>query len=389
MKRAHGLVGASAVAAIVIVGLTSSGSVQASPGSSSDGGQRRVSPPVSAQRHALVASRVQQVQTDEKRLGLGSHEDLVVKDVIADPDGTQHVRYDRTYDGLPVIGGDLVLHENSDGSTGSVNWGTRYKVDVPTTVASRSTVPRLARAAQARRVVYASHHEPVLAWETPVRGVEPDGTPINRLVYTDARTGKRLGVRENIFTDGTGQSLYSGTVPVGSAAAAGGFSMTDTARGGHKTYDATGITDEFDPATGPLFTDVDNLWGDGTTVSRQSAAVDAPVRRRGHVGLLQDAAGTERRRQQRQGVVLPRALRGELRERVLGQLLLLHDVRRRRRRHQAAGLARDRGPRDDPRGHGRHRRPRVLRGRGRPERVHVRRHGHHGRVLREQPRGPG
>jgi Zn-dependent metalloprotease len=275
MMRAHGLVGASAVAAIVIVGLTSSGSVQASPGSSSDGGQRRVSPPVSAQRHALVASRVQQVQTDEKRLGLGSHEDLVVKDVIADPDGTQHVRYDRTYDGLPVIGGDLVLHENSDGSTGSVNWGTRYKVDVPTTVASRSTVPRLARAAQARRVVYASHHEPVLAWETPVRGVEPDGTPINRLVYTDARTGKRLGVRENIFTDGTGQSLYSGTVPVGSAPAAGGFSMTDTARGGHKTYDATGITDEFDPATGPLFTDVDNLWGDGTTVSRQSAAVDA------------------------------------------------------------------------------------------------------------------
>ena len=115
----------------------------------------------------------------------------------------------------------------------------------------------------------------MLAWETPVRGVERDGTPINRLVYTDARTGKRLGVQENIFTEGTGQSLYSGTVPVGSTAAPGGFSMTDTARGGHKTYDATGITDEFDPATGSLVTDTDNLWGDGTPANKQSAAVDA------------------------------------------------------------------------------------------------------------------
>jgi Zn-dependent metalloprotease len=276
MLRAPGLVGASAAAAMVIVGLTSSGSVQASSGPTADDGQRRVGPSVSqAQRHALVASRVQQVQADEKRLRVGTHQDLAVKDVITDPDGMQHVRYERTYDGLPVIGGDLVLHENPDGTTDSVNWATRDTISVPTTIASRATVPHLARASQARRVVYASHHEPVLAWETPVRGVEPDGTPINRLVYTDARTGTRLGVRENIFTDGTGQSLYSGTVPVGSTGAPGGFSMTDSARGGHKTYDATGITDEFDPATGSLITDADNIWGDGTAADAQSAAVDA------------------------------------------------------------------------------------------------------------------
>ena len=53
--------------------------------------------------------------------------------------------------------------------------------------------PRSA-ASDARKVVYAADHKPVLAWETHVRGTEKDGTPIRDLVYTDARTGKQLGV---------------------------------------------------------------------------------------------------------------------------------------------------------------------------------------------------
>ena len=180
------------------------------------------------------------------------------------------MRYDRTYDGLPVIGGDLVLHENPDGSAQSVNWATRDRISVLSTAASRSTVPKHSLAGSAKKVVFAAMHEPVLAWESRVTGTESDGTPIDELLYTDARTGKRLGVRQNIFTEGTGHSLYSGTVPVGSTATPGGFSMTDPARGGHKTYDATGITDEFDPARGSLVTDTDNTWGDGAPANSKA-----------------------------------------------------------------------------------------------------------------------
>ncbi|CAM5699750.1 Transglutaminase-activating metalloprotease [Streptomyces tendae] len=42
-------------------------------------------------------------------LGLGAKEKLVVRDVLKDRDGTLHTRYERTYDGLPVLGGDLVV----------------------------------------------------------------------------------------------------------------------------------------------------------------------------------------------------------------------------------------------------------------------------------------
>src|SRR6478735_1581236 len=33
-----------------------------------------------------------------------------------DADGTQHVRFERTYRGLPVVGGDFVVHQKADGA---------------------------------------------------------------------------------------------------------------------------------------------------------------------------------------------------------------------------------------------------------------------------------
>ena len=76
-------------------------------------------------------------------------------------------------------------------------------------------------------------------------------------------------------TPASGSSLYSGTVSLTTTAGGSGWTLTDGSRGGHKTYDATGITSETDYRPGTLFTDADNTWGTGTTASKQSAAVDA------------------------------------------------------------------------------------------------------------------
>lgn len=73
-------------------------------------------------------------------LGLTSAQDTKVRDVIVDADGTQHVRYDRTYRQLPVLGGDFVVHLARDGAYKSSSRATRSAISSPTS--PRSCPPR-------------------------------------------------------------------------------------------------------------------------------------------------------------------------------------------------------------------------------------------------------
>jgi Zn-dependent metalloprotease len=216
-------------------------------------------------RDDMAAAKANRGQT-AKALRLGAKEDLVVKDATRDADGAEHVRYDRTYAGLPVIGGDLVVAQDPDGQIRTVEWASKDRISLASTTAD---VP----GDGARKVVYAVDHKPVLAWESTRTGTSADGTPERDLVYTDAHTGKRLGVLPQIVNaNGTGNSLYLGTVSIQTNLNGSSYELNDTTRGGHKTYDANNSTST---SRGTLMTDADNTWGNGTTSSRQSAAVDA------------------------------------------------------------------------------------------------------------------
>ncbi|OSC59395.1 peptidase M4 family protein, partial [Streptomyces sp. 4F] len=65
-------------------------------------------------------------------LGLSPAQKTEVRDVIVDADGAQHVRYDRTYRGLPVLGGDFVVHLTPDGEYRGADRATRAAVSLPT-----------------------------------------------------------------------------------------------------------------------------------------------------------------------------------------------------------------------------------------------------------------
>ena len=113
---------------------------------------------------------------------------------------------------------------------------------------------------------------------------------------------------------------------------------------------------------GTLFTDADNAWGDGALANRQTVAVDAQYGTAMTWDYYKNVHGRERHRQRRPRRVQPRALRAQLQQRVLAGLVLLHDLRRRRRPHvQSVRLARRGRPRDVPRRHQPHRRPRSTR----------------------------
>ena len=239
-----------------------------------------------AQRSAAVAEAKAKADSDAtaRELKLGSLEALVVKDVLRDTNGGEHVRYERTYAGLPVIGGDLVVHESPARSVRTVDWAHPSRIQLASTDpavtrtaamddAAAATPLRGDDARTAHRVVFAARHKPVLAWETRVTGTAKDGTPVDDLVYANARTGKVLAVHSQVETDtGTGNTLYSGAVSLTTTTGGSGWVLTDGARGGHSTYDANNSTST---SRGTLFTDADDVWGNGTTSSRQSAAADA------------------------------------------------------------------------------------------------------------------
>ncbi|MFF3146982.1 peptidase M4 family protein, partial [Streptomyces sp. NPDC057927] len=137
------------------------------------------------------------------RLGLTSAEGTSVRDVVVDADGGQHVRYDRTYRGLPVLGGDFVVHLAPGGSYRGANRATSRDLSVPTTrpalaapeAADLATAALRAAhlgetlkkvTAKPQLVVDALHGAPRLAWRTNVVGQDSLGNPVARTVLTDA-----------------------------------------------------------------------------------------------------------------------------------------------------------------------------------------------------------
>ncbi|MFE2147547.1 M4 family metallopeptidase, partial [Streptomyces sp. NPDC059456] len=243
-------------------------------------------------------------------LGLGGEEQLVVKDVVKDADGTVHTRYERTYAGLPVLGGDLVVHRGADGAVKDVTKATEYDIKVASVTpkqapaAARSAAVQAAEAANTtavaagdapRKVIWAADGKPVLAYETVVTGTQHDGVTPSRLrVITDADTGKKLfeiqliddiadgataqggsaaarpGAAQ-VGAVGSGASQYSGTVSLNTTKSSKGYDLVDGVRGGSGTVDLKHRTS----GTGTVFSDADNAWGNGSAANNQTAAVDA------------------------------------------------------------------------------------------------------------------
>ncbi|MDT7844505.1 M4 family metallopeptidase [Streptomyces justiciae] len=232
-------------------------------------------------------------------LGLTSAQETKVRDVVVDKDGTQHVRYDRTYRDLPVLGGDFVVHLAPDGSYEGVNRATKKAISLSRVTPTLSAPKAADLAANALRaanlgetlkkltakpqlVVDALHGTPRLAWRTEAVAQDAQGNPVARVVLTDAGTGAQIDAWDSLESaSGDGKSLYGGTVPLQTTLSGSSYQLKDPTRGNTYTGDAANKTDLcilgicFSRAPATLFTDADNHWGTGATSDRATAAVDA------------------------------------------------------------------------------------------------------------------
>ncbi|MFJ1702165.1 M4 family metallopeptidase [Kitasatospora sp. NPDC088346] len=237
-------------------------------------------PVAPAGRTAALAAAGQQSAALAQTLGLGSQEKLVVKDAFRDADGSQHFRYERTYGGLPVLGGDMVVHQTPAGTVKSVDRASEASLNgvstTPALAAPKAQATALAAEAGSslqtapRLVVWAADGSPRLAWETVVSSTEADGTPSKLHVVTDAATGTVIHKFEGVQT-GTGQGVFVGNVTIGTSLSGSTYQLKDTTRGGMYTTNMNNGTS----GNGTLFTKSTDTWGNGQASNKESAAVDA------------------------------------------------------------------------------------------------------------------
>ncbi|MFC9282552.1 M4 family metallopeptidase [Streptomyces collinus] len=241
----------------------------------------RLSP---SQRAELIRHADAGKAATARSLGLGAKERLVVHDVVKDADGTLHTRYERTYAGLPVLGGDLVVDTAASGAVERVVKANAAPLKVSgltPAVSAKSAETQAVKLARSlggtrsaadgvRTVIWAGSGKPVLAHETIVGGLQDDGTPNQLHVITDATTGKRLFTYQGIET-GVGNTQYSGQVTLTTTQSGSTYTLTDGARGGHKTYNLN----HGSSGTGTLFSQSSDTWGNGTNSNAATAGADA------------------------------------------------------------------------------------------------------------------
>ncbi|MFI1523911.1 M4 family metallopeptidase [Kitasatospora cineracea] len=256
--------------------------------------------PASLNRGDQLALAAAQAPAAAKALGLGAQEKLVVKDVVVDADGTRHFRYERTYNGLPVLGGDLVVHQAANGKLKSTDKAVAGSL-APASLSPKLTAGQAAGKAtgavqatvgiakdadesaltsvsgasgDAQLVVWAADGAPRLAYRTTVEGLRADGTPSRQLLVTDADTGAVLSTHEEIQTanaTGTGNGVFVGNVSLTTNYTGTAYQLKDATRGGQYTTTLANKTS----GKGTLYSKSTNTWGNGLASNKESAAVDA------------------------------------------------------------------------------------------------------------------
>ena len=206
-------------------------------------------------------------------LKISSHDAFVAKPVVSSS-GVQYAAYERTYRGLPVVGGDFVIVTNNQGAVLNTSVAQTRRVDLASitpgiaasraAATSRTRLSKVDSVSKPELVVYqkgTSH----LAWRTLVSGVAK-GEASRQDVFVDAHSGTVLGFKEHV-ADGTGNSAYSGSsVSIPTTLSGSTYSM--------KNPSATTMVCQ-DAANNTTFSGTDDLWGNGVATSKETGCVDA------------------------------------------------------------------------------------------------------------------
>ncbi|KFN50077.1 M4 family metallopeptidase [Arenimonas composti] len=246
---------------------------------------------------------------------------FIAKDSNVDMNGTEHVRFQRTWNGMPVIGGDFIVHNRNGRTEVTTNLDTSFRPsatpklrrDEALGVAGARFGTRATAPADARLVVFAVRRQPTLAWEVVYEGIRADQTPTEMHYFIDASSGEVLAAWDAVHTatpgpdtstcpggvsaNGKGNTLGAGRVSLRTTSCANAYQLRDLTRGGGSTTNMLNRT----TGNGTIFTDADNQWGSGTLSDMATIGAEAHygvaatwdwfASRFGRMGIADDGQG--------------------------------------------------------------------------------------------------
>jgi len=238
--------------------------------------QAQPSPSATQNAEALAADAATSLVAGRPAVLHASANDAFVQhSVISSTNGLKYVPYDRTYKGLPVVGGDFVVVTNSAGQVLNTSVGQDTTIDLASTTPklTKSDAESIARtqlstvdSVGAAQLVTFALGTPKLAWQSTVVGRDAEG-PSKLDVVVDAATGAVLHTQEHVL-HGTGTSAWNGPNPVALSTTHSGttYSLKDPTLTNVSCQDASNNT---------TFSGTDDAWGTGNATSKETGCVDA------------------------------------------------------------------------------------------------------------------
>jgi Zn-dependent metalloprotease len=223
-----------------------------------------------ADRAAAAADAL--VASDHAALRKSPDDMLVRTGVHPGTHGMRYFSYDRTYRGLPVIGGDLVVATDAAGAVRDVavaqdrviSVDRAPRISAAAALATARSQLSTVRTSTAPRLAVLAWDTPRLVWEVKLTGTAPDSTETVPSIYIDASTGAVAG-SVDLVRDGAGNGFYNGTVTIDTSGSGSSFAMSDPTRPNIRCGGQNGTT----------FTGSDDNWGNGSGTNLETACVDA------------------------------------------------------------------------------------------------------------------
>ncbi|WP_218005183.1 M4 family metallopeptidase, partial [Actinomadura macra] len=246
---------------------------------------------------AAMASADRLIAENAAELHTGKDENYIRTQVVGTPWDQYYVAYERTYHGLPVVGGDFVVATDGKGRVRTLSVAQKQQIKIGVTPkvteaaaagSSRSALTTPDKAELKPRLVVYAMAKPRLAWETVVSG--RDGKEQSRKkVYVDAQTGKRFASQETILA-GTGTGIWEGSnLTIGTTQSGSTYTMRDPNRAGMTCADHSGNR---------IFSGPDDTWGSSSKTDKEAGCVDVMYAAAGFWDLLKGFGRTGLRNNQ-------------------------------------------------------------------------------------------